>query len=130
MNYRNKVMEEYVKKYDEFDIDDQLNEMSQLVKRKDQHKFPFEVWIYGKEHNPPHFHLIYKNVTYLINIETLDHLSMSKSVPSKLWKLTKQWMKLKKYPTVTFYEHVQETWNENNSQNPELEIKEILKPWW
>ena len=41
-----------------------LNEMGQLLNK--QSKYPFTVWIYSEDHEPPHFHLYNKRTNELI----------------------------------------------------------------
>lgn len=50
------------------------------------------IYIYPRDHNPPHFHAYYAEYEALINIQTLD--VMAGDLPSKQLKRVRRWAEL------------------------------------
>lgn len=49
----------------------------------------------GKEHNPPHVHVIYGEYIAAISIETLEIIEGE--LPQRAQKLVQEWIKIHKY---------------------------------
>ncbi len=53
-----------------------------------------KIYFLGKEHNPPHIHVIYGEYTSAVSIDTLEVLDGD--LPKKELNLIRQWIKIHK----------------------------------
>lgn len=75
--------------------------------------FGIVIWIYWKDHHPPHFHAEYNEHEILIQIETLT--TYSGSLPARAYGLVMEWASLHQ-------EELMHNWNLVQQGQPPLKI--------
>ena len=66
------------------------------------------IYIYPRDHNPPHFHAYYAEYEALINIQTLD--VMAEDLPGKQLKRARKWAELVQNELLNEFIRLQRIW--------------------
>ena len=76
------------------------------------------VYMFAKDHSPPHFHAKYGEFRGIINIENGELIEGE--LPNRALRLIKEWIELHK-------QELRRNWEESQKDNPKIEKIEPLK---
>jgi hypothetical protein len=76
------------------------------------------VYMFTKDHSPPHFHAKYGEFRGLINIESGELIEGN--LPNRALRLLKEWIELHK-------QELKRNWEESQKDNPKIKKIEPLK---
>ncbi len=76
------------------------------------------IYMFAKDHSPPHFHAKYGEYRSLINLETGELIEGE--LPNRALRLVREWVDIHK-------EELKRNWNESQKDNPNIQKIEPLK---